>query len=117
MEALSQDNDAAPPRTPSPPPRTPPTPEPVPKTPAEAMVDLLGEEAARRATGDFIPPKPRMLYTLEDSSDDELEELEPDFEPVERVIDGVMQVRDLVYFSDKVIPGVLQVSYMGKVAI
>ena len=43
-----------------------------------------------------------MLYTLEDS-DSELEELEPDFEPVERVIDGVMQVRDLVYFSDKVI--------------
>ena len=23
------------------------------------MVDLLIEEAARRATGDFIPPKPR----------------------------------------------------------
>ena len=42
-----------------------------------------------------------MLYTLEDS-DSELEELEPDFEPVERVIDGVMQVRDHVYFSDKV---------------
>ena len=53
-----------------------------------------------------------MLYTLEDS-DSELEELEPDFEPVERVIDGVMQVRDHVYFSDKVMQHLRTIHLLG----